>query len=619
MKVKLSISARNLSNVAGRGKGVSDPFAVVTKLAEFGNNPECMGRTEVMKNTLHPDWTKVFVFDYELGRPVKFAVSLYDEVRKGPNKYMGSAVFELGRLLGARGGIRARTLKGGGGTGVAQAEKYTGGGRTLHLSLRGIGLKNTEGPFNKSDPFYEIKRQIEGPGGIIWDVIYRSTHIKDNLHPIWPNAVIDLAVLCNGKLDQPIQMSVMDHEKTGKHVHMGDIETTVRGLIAAKDSGPFVLKRRGKSKGELEVSAAEIMGDSSSNSDRDLASQTAKVLLSAPPPPLPEPLSDPPSPPPTAELPSPATNPTYVPSASPSVVPYVPGAADIPSPPTFLDYISGGCQIHLCVAIDFTGSNGDPRQPGTLHYRSPDGSPNDYEMAVMAIGDILDGYSCHHKFPVLGFGAKYGGEVRHCFQVGNASQVEGIDGIREAYRETFRTGLTMSGPTVFADVIRAAASMAVNSQETANAKGEQAYGVLLIITDGEVTDRDATAACLDEISDCPLSVVIVGVGETDFTSMHFLDDCSGPGKPNITQFVEFNRHKHDALSLTAATLDEIPSQLVNYFTRKGIPPGKEIHLDEEEILVPPEEEEEIDLALKFGDDGKIMIESGGVRRSTVWI
>ena len=76
MKVKLSISARNLSNVAGRGKGVSDPFAVVTKLAEFGNNPECMGRTEVMKNTLHPDWTKVFVFDYELGRPVKFAVTL---------------------------------------------------------------------------------------------------------------------------------------------------------------------------------------------------------------------------------------------------------------------------------------------------------------------------------------------------------------------------------------------------------------------------------------------------------------------------------------------------------------------------------------------------------------
>ena len=35
---------------------------------------------------------------------------------------------------------------------------------------------------------------------------------------------------------------------------------------------------------------------------------------------------------------------------------------------SFLDYIMGGCQINLVVAIDYTGSNGDPRYANSLHY-----------------------------------------------------------------------------------------------------------------------------------------------------------------------------------------------------------------------------------------------------------
>lgn len=81
-------------------------------------------------------------------------------------------------------------------------------------------------------------------------------------------------------------------------------------------------------------------------------------------------------------------------------VPFVPPP---PSPPTFLDYVNGGCEMQLCVAIDFTGSNGDPRKPGTLHYLSPDGSSmNDYEKAISSIGSILADYDSDKKFPVWG-------------------------------------------------------------------------------------------------------------------------------------------------------------------------------------------------------------------------
>ncbi len=38
---------------------------------------------------------------------------------------------------------------------------------------------------------------------------------------------------------------------------------------------------------------------------------------------------------------------------------------------TFLDYVFGGCEISLAVAIDFTLSNGDPNDPKSLHFFDP--------------------------------------------------------------------------------------------------------------------------------------------------------------------------------------------------------------------------------------------------------
>ena len=38
---------------------------------------------------------------------------------------------------------------------------------------------------------------------------------------------------------------------------------------------------------------------------------------------------------------------------------------------SFLDYISGGTQLNLVLAIDFTASNQNPHHPSSLHYRDP--------------------------------------------------------------------------------------------------------------------------------------------------------------------------------------------------------------------------------------------------------
>lgn len=45
---------------------------------------------------------------------------------------------------------------------------------------------------------------------------------------------------------------------------------------------------------------------------------------------------------------------------------------------TFLDYIFGGCEISLQIAVDFTASNGEVSNPNSLHFMSPSGQPNQY-------------------------------------------------------------------------------------------------------------------------------------------------------------------------------------------------------------------------------------------------
>jgi len=53
----------------------------------------------------------------------------------------------------------------------------------------------------------------------------------------------------------------------------------------------------------------------------------------------------------------------------------------------FLEYVFGGCEINLNSAIDFTLSNGDPREHDSLHCK--DYKRNEYIQAIRAVGDIL--------------------------------------------------------------------------------------------------------------------------------------------------------------------------------------------------------------------------------------
>lgn len=72
----------------------------------------------------------------------------------------------------------------------------------------------------------------------------------------------------------------------------------------------------------------------------------------------------------------------------------------------FIDYLRGGMEINLIVAIDLTASNGLPSNPQSLHYidSNPEWPPNQYQQAIRSVGSILLEYDHDKLVPVYGFG-----------------------------------------------------------------------------------------------------------------------------------------------------------------------------------------------------------------------
>ena len=208
---------------------------------------------------------------------------------------------------------------------------------------------------------------------------------------------------------------------------------------------------------------------------------------------------------------------------------------------------------------------------------------------------------------VYGFGAKYGGILRNCFQCGPKAEAKGVDGIQEAYSAVFKSGLIMSKPSDLIEVIQVASKCARSKQAEAKIFGKQSYTTLMILTDGAVENIQQTTQVLEKVADSPLSIVIVGIGNADFTAMSFLDEVGGNGNGrDIVQFIRFNDHKTDKHSFTAAALEELPAQVVAYFQSHGIDPASSITVEEEDIVIE-KEEEEIDISLDVDDKGEFAV------------
>ena len=107
------------------------------------------------------------------------------------------------------------------------------------------------------------------------------------------------------------------------------------------------------------------------------------------------------------------------------------------------------------------------------------------------------------------------------------------------------------------------------------------YQVLMILTDGIIQDKLDTIDALVEASYYPLSVIIIGIGNTNFAKMDELDADEDPlisrkgikRQRDLVQFVPFNKYEGDINKLVYEVLEEIPRQVIEYYTLNYVYPN----------------------------------------------
>lgn len=168
------------------------------------------------------------------------------------------------------------------------------------------------------------------------------------------------------------------------------------------------------------------------------------------------------------------------------------------------------------------------------------------------MGEVVEPYDADKNFSVYGFGGdpeyiENDNYDRHCFPLnGNImnDEVHTIDGILKLYRETLPK-IDFVGPTNFASFLDSLLKRMQAQQEY------PVYQVMLILTDGAISDLDRTKDKIIELSYFPCSIIIIGVGDANFDAMEDLDADKHQlrnsrglvGMRDIVQFVPFREAK----------------------------------------------------------------------------
>ncbi|KAF7207603.1 transcript variant X3 [Nothobranchius furzeri] len=520
-KVELTVSCTDLLDKDVGSK--SDPLCVLLQSAG-GDKWTELGRTERVKNTASPSFSQRLRLDYHFETVQNLKLGVYDidnsSADLSDDDYLGGVELTLGQIVSSKTVTRPLQLKKGKPAGkgtITVTAEEIRDNRAIILELEAKKL-------DKKDTFAHTHTLLEffkeGDDGK-WKLVHRTEVVKNNLNPTWKSFSVSLQTFCSCDLEKPLKVDCSDYDSDGSHDLIGSFTTKVSEF----------LKAAGGSSVEFDcVHPEKLKKKKGYHTHTHVYVKSCKLV------------------------------------------------ADY----SFLDFVMGGCQVNFTVGIDFTGSNGDPRSPNSLHYMSPDGL-NQYLSALWSVGQVIQDYDSDKLFPAFGFGAKLPPDFQaahHEFALNFNPATHthtGIEGIVDAYRRVLPQ-IRLSGPTNFSPIINHVASIASTA---AQANTASQYFVLLILTDGEITDFDQTRDAVVRASRLPLSIIIVGVGPADFKAMELLDGDDGVLRStvgeaisrDIVQFVPFRDFKDAPTHThTQSVLAEVPKQLVSYFKMRGLGP-----------------------------------------------
>ncbi|XP_052780643.1 copine-8-like isoform X1 [Mya arenaria] len=523
-QVEISVKCRGLRDLDTFSK--SDPMCVMfTKDVKSGQFYE-YGRTETIQDNLNPDFVKKFVINYFFEESQKLKFELYDvdskSAKLSDHDFLGRMECTLGEVVAAGGDFQRPLIGQGKNCGKIICRAEELGNCKEVIHLQMKGSQlDKKDFFGKSDPYLEFQRANEDNS---FTVVHRTEVIKNTLNPTWAPFRATARALCNGDYDRSILVKCWDWNSNGNPDLIGEFSTNLRELT--RGPGP--------------TNAYEIVNPQKKAKKKHKYKNSGVVSLLT---------------------------------------------CRVEQEYSFLDYIQSGTEMAFTVAVDFTASNGNPIQPNSLHYINPYGQPNQYQMAIQAVGDIIQDYDTDKLFPALGFGARFPDmSVQHEFALNFTPQnpyCNGIQGVLGAYNNAIKS-VQLYGPTNFAPCINHVAKFAATKRDGS------CYFVLLIITDGVISDMPQTMQAIVNASTLPMSIIIVGVGDADFEAMNVLDGDDvrlayqgRVAQRDIVQFVPFRefsqRYGNSSVAVAQAALArevlaEIPEQVTSYMKMNGFLP-----------------------------------------------
>jgi len=455
-EVELHVSCRNLADMDVFSK--SDPMVVMYTQATGSSEWREFGRTEHIMNTLNPDFVKTFVLHYFFEEMQNLRFEVYDidnykqSAKLSTQDFIGATECTLGSIVGEFGGKLQKTL-------VNPKMKKPG---TIIVTAEELSdckdvvtIQFNGKKLDKKDLFGKSDPFLvfyRCNEDNSFTACHRTEVIKNTLDPTWKPFTIHARTLCNGDYDRAIRVECYDWDRDGGHDLIGVFSTTINEL-----------------KSNLGMTFEVINPKKASKKKGYKNSGTISLMQ-----------------------------------------------CKLEQEPSFLDFIRGGTQINFTVAIDFTASNGDPKKPDSLHCVSSN-EQNQYVKALTAVGRICQDYDTDKLFPAFGFGARLPPtwQISHEFPLnGNPENpmCHGIEGVSAAYYHSIQR-VQLYGPTNFAPIIRQIVRIAEESYR--QNPGEE-YFVLLMLTDGIISDMDQTKEAIVTAASLPISIIIVGVGPAEF-------------------------------------------------------------------------------------------------------
>jgi Ca2+-dependent lipid-binding protein len=198
-----------------------------------------IGKTHVQKNCTQVDWTTTLYVDTDPSIKTPILVEVWDAVGDdmANHRKLGQAEFEVVEVFTTPGRMQTQALLKGGQVEITVLESIQGDLMTrVNLQIRGLDIRNVEPGLlglGRSDPFFEIAKKNADPttGIVRWVTVYRSEYIENHLNPFWNDLSLTTEELCFCNPETSIRIAVRDHENSGKHKKIGQVETSLSSMI----------------------------------------------------------------------------------------------------------------------------------------------------------------------------------------------------------------------------------------------------------------------------------------------------------------------------------------------------------------------------------------------------